>query len=216
MRTLMLALSLFVASSFIAGGCGSSGDDSGNGSGRSARASGKAKVKQTGKLYEAARQNDVDEIEKLLAEGYDVDSPGRDGRTALWIASYEGYAKTATMLVEKGADPAATDDKQNRTPLMYAADRRMNDLLKKMLASKPNVNTQDRNGMTAAHMAANKRDVEAVRLLQAAGADLKLEDERGRTADDILAITVGRRLSESPKTTPVVVPPPPASTNPLQ
>ena len=215
MRKTMVAL--VVASMFVAGGCGSSGSsDSGDGDGRSARREGratdKAKVRQTSQLYEAARRNNVEKIEELLAEGYDVDSPGREGRTALWIASYEGYVKTAEKLLDAGADPSVQDTDQQRTALMYAADKRYNNLLKKMLEKKPNVNAQDRRGMTAAHMAANKRDVEAVRMLKAAGADLSITDERGRSVDDLLLATTGKTLSDSPRTT---VPPPPASTNPL-
>jgi ankyrin repeat protein len=191
MRKWMFGISVILAVAVVMPGCGSSGGDDS----RDGRSAGDLKGKQSSALYEAARHNNIEKIEELLSEGYDVNSRGRGGRTALWIASYEGYLRAAMLLLDEGADPTIADDRNKRTPLMYAADKRYNELLKKMLATKPDVNAQDVRGMTAAHMAANKRDVEAVRWLKAAGADLSLQDERGRTVDDILQIMVGQPVA---------------------
>ncbi len=99
MRIFTIVLGLVLAASFV-GGCGSSNDEP-----RSGKEGKRVKVKQTSGLYEAARRNNVEQIEELLGEGYDIDSKGKDGRTALWVACYEGYVRYGDDARRKGCRP---------------------------------------------------------------------------------------------------------------
>ncbi|SEG63887.1 Ankyrin repeat-containing protein [Nonomuraea solani] len=55
-------------------------------------------------LHDAAGRGSLDEIVELAASVKDVDAEA-EGRTALWVAVYEGHHDVARALVEAGADP---------------------------------------------------------------------------------------------------------------
>jgi ankyrin repeat protein len=168
MRKNVLSIGLLVGTMLLAG-CGGKGGASGG--------SGSA-------IYDAAARGDDAAIREAVAAGTDVDAPGRADRTGLFIAVYNKNVRTAQTLLDLGADPVAAD-KNGKTPLMYAASRGYNDLLKSMLAKRPNVNAQDKGGYTAAHHAGTMGNTEGLNLLKAAGADMTLRDKVGRTADEL-------------------------------
>lgn len=55
------------------------------------------------KLHRAAGNGQVKQVEQLLAEGAEVDRL-LDGKTPLWYAVQRGQPRTASLLLEKGAD----------------------------------------------------------------------------------------------------------------
>ncbi|MEO1617137.1 MAG: ankyrin repeat domain-containing protein [Planctomycetota bacterium] len=56
-------------------------------------------------LMQAARSNDIGKLEKLIADGADVDETSRFGWTPLMFAALKGHKKAVSMLLETGADP---------------------------------------------------------------------------------------------------------------
>lgn len=60
------------------------------------------------------------DVEKLLANGQDVDSPDKSGMTALHTAGFLGHIETVKVLIAHGANVNAMDDR-GQTPLHLAA-----------------------------------------------------------------------------------------------
>lgn len=60
-------------------------------------------------LRAAARKGQTKEVASLLSRGVPIDSPDRDGRTALMLAAQRGRAETVKLLLGKGAKADARD-----------------------------------------------------------------------------------------------------------
>ncbi|MHC5796418.1 ankyrin repeat domain-containing protein [Lacisediminihabitans sp. FW035] len=69
----------------------------------------------------AAEQHGIDALERLLARGYDVSTPGQYGTTALHEAAARGDTSMARWLVAHGADLGAEDDRFGSTPSGWAS-----------------------------------------------------------------------------------------------
>ena len=61
-------------------------------------------------LIRAIRDEDTEELKRLLDEGADVNRKYKDGWTALMQASAIGSPEMVTMLLDKGADVNAKND----------------------------------------------------------------------------------------------------------
>ena len=70
---------------------------------------------------DAVRTGDLPAIEKALASGVAVDTPFRYNRTALSFAADRGNVDVVRLLLEKGANPEATDTFYNQTALAWAS-----------------------------------------------------------------------------------------------
>ena len=79
------------------------------------------------RLWAAAREGDLAEIERLGALGADANAPDEEqfGRTALHLSAYHGRAAAAEALVTRlGARLGAASAPLRWTPLHYAAQAR--------------------------------------------------------------------------------------------
>jgi ankyrin repeat protein len=56
------------------------------------------------KLFDAARNGNNSETERLLKKGANANARNGAGETALMIAAFQGHTKTCAILLEKGAD----------------------------------------------------------------------------------------------------------------
>ena len=74
-------------------------------------------------LYEAVQGNNLEEFDKFLidCEKLDIDTKLEDGRTALMIASDEGYIEMAELLIQSGASVSAIDNNE-KTALTFAIE----------------------------------------------------------------------------------------------
>lgn len=82
-------------------------------------------------VYRAVMRGDVNEVERLLAEGYDYNRPDRHRITPLHIACRDGRVEIVRLLLTHGADPNVVTTNR-KTPLMMAcmnAHREIVDLL---------------------------------------------------------------------------------------
>lgn len=60
-------------------------------------------------LRAAARKGNTQQVESLLQRGVPIDSPDKDGRTALMLAAQRGRTATVKLLLDRGANPNARD-----------------------------------------------------------------------------------------------------------
>lgn len=153
-------------------------------------------------LVEAAGvSEDTSVVRSLLDMGASVDGKGRNGQTALIVASRCGLYDMVKLLLSKGADVNATD-KDGATPLMNAAKDLSADCVKvvQLLISKgANVNMSDKNGQTALNQAVFYDPHEnMVKALLDNGADVNKRDKYGFSPLD-LAIRYAELHKEAPE-----------------
>ncbi|KAI7206068.1 hypothetical protein KC343_g6195 [Hortaea werneckii] len=142
-------------------------------------------------LLHALRHGSSASVILLLNYCSDVNTKGKDGKTALHLACTKGSTVPVKLLLEAGADvetPAMSLDTHGMTPLMFAAADRRLDVVKLLLTHKANVNSLDVLGRTALHHACDHTekqswpDAQLVRALLAAGAEVDRQDVSGQTA----------------------------------
>ncbi|KAH7110762.1 ankyrin repeat-containing domain protein [Dactylonectria macrodidyma] len=117
------------------------------------------------------------------------------GSSALIWAAYHGRIETAQKLLDKGADanvqvcptigyttysdlsykPAETTY-EGRTPLLWAAEKGHEALVKLLLQSGAGVKMEDQNEQTALQLAVDARQRAVARMLVANGADMNARD----------------------------------------
>ena len=83
---------------------------------RGREASGKGAVME---LFAAARDGNVSEVRRLVAEGADVNVQGPEGLRPLHFAAQEGHVEVLTTLVQLGAD-VNVQSNDGRRPLHSA------------------------------------------------------------------------------------------------
>ena len=74
---------------------------------------------QAGPIHDAAKAGDAQQVERLIAEGVDVDEKDIADKTALLWAADAGQMDVVQVLVAKGANVNARDF-SDWTPLMFA------------------------------------------------------------------------------------------------
>ena len=75
-----------------------------------------------GRLVEAARRGDAEEVADLLAAGADVHARAAGGATALVAAAYGNRLGVARLLVDRGADVNAKDDTEQSAYLIATSE----------------------------------------------------------------------------------------------
>src|SRR5947209_4042599 len=153
----------------------------------------------------------VEELERLLDGGWDVEAPGWMGETPLHSAANRGLPEIALVLIRKGANvnarrPERLDtplhfasnaevagvliehgaeieglDWSGRTPLHWAAQSGLVDVAGLLIRSGAGVDPQAKDGATPLHWAAREGHHEVVRLLLAHGAKPDVKDHEGCT-----------------------------------
>ncbi len=153
-------------------------------------------------FLEAAYEGRTKLVETLLARGMDVNASIRrdrvlelrhykqglfeDERTALMLASRQGHAGVANLLLSSGAEVNARSD-GGATALLYASSNAHPEVVRVLLDRGADVNAQDESGQSAL-MEVFHRDndsekiIEIVTMLLAAGANLNLMNDHYETA----------------------------------
>ncbi|MBN1808454.1 MAG: ankyrin repeat domain-containing protein [Planctomycetes bacterium] len=145
-------------------------------------------------LHEAVRTNDLQEIERLLDKGGDIEIRGGEERyTPLVWAAHLSRTEAADLLIRQGADVTATDRSRHSgvgygagprrrwTALEYAVSQNNNALAGILLKHGADVNHRAGGGWTPLFNAVYNRNVGMVRLLLEHGADAAARDENHNT-----------------------------------
>ncbi|WP_310410320.1 ankyrin repeat domain-containing protein [Chamaesiphon sp. OTE_8_metabat_110] len=143
------------------------------------------------KFIEMATIGNVDEVNRAIEIGVEIDEIGAKGHTALMAAAYYGHRSLVDSLLAAGADPNLLSDDDGlatgMTALMLAAGSffasNRQHIAKLLIAGGADVNQRGAGGKTAIFHAAlaGSGYTDCVEVLIAAGANLDVQDDRGHT-----------------------------------
>lgn len=147
------------------------------------------------RLEQYVKRGLIPEVRELVAGGgVSIATLTASGRTLPVEAVRMRYPEMVELLLELGADPEQRC-KDGNTLLQATTSWNywdINQLRKRLIARRLNLNTADNSGLTALMKAARHgEDWEGLHQLVEAGADLSARDKKGRTALD-LALQSGR------------------------
>jgi ankyrin repeat protein len=152
----------------------------------------------TAKFFAAAESGNVEEVDRLLDAGADVDARDSQGETLLFYAVFSGSKETVESLIAHGADTNATD-REGLTPLHAAAYLSRREIVDLLIRKGAKVNARSKDGATPVHRAIERfagarsghraltSEAESasmmivVKLLLAGGADVNAADASGVT-----------------------------------
>ena len=133
-------------------------------------------------LFDAARLGRVDVLPALLIAGADIEARDPQGYTPLILASYNGQAKAADLLLAQGASPDAPDAARGNTALMGVAFKGYGAIADRLLDAGADPHRTNKAGQTALMMAAMFGHDGIVERLLDAGADPLAVDMAGNSA----------------------------------
>ena len=132
------------------------------------------------KLWWAARHGQLEEVERLLAEGENPNQPDLDGEGPLHAAARWGQIGIVEVLISHGADIGAKA-LYGMTPLQVSVDRSQLGTVRALLAHDADPNALDLFGRTPLHDAVSRGNGELVGLLLQHRADPGAADDNGTT-----------------------------------
>src|SRR6185503_20457349 len=119
---------------------------------------------------DATRQNNLEKVLLLLANGTDINAKDQYGQTALMNAAHRGQVELVRLLLEKGAD-LNTTAKYNLSALMLSLIAGHPDVARLLIEAGADVNLRSNmNFYGALHLAENAGYSEIVALLKHKGA----------------------------------------------
>ena len=165
-------------------------------------------------FFLAAETNDAPTLERLLKRGFDVNTPGPKGQSALLTAIRQNASQAALVLAkwpETKVDIRTADDetalmlaafhnllpvaqvlvqreadvnKPGWTPLHYAATKANVPMMRLLLENHAYIDAPSPNGTTPLMMAAHYGSALATKMLLEEGADPRLKNHLGLSAID--------------------------------
>ena len=129
-------------------------------------------------LYLASQRGDIEQIERHIKWGSDINALNKDGYAPLHVAAQKGRIAIARLLLKHGADNNL-QSASGHTPAYYAILAGRTRLADLLLQRGADINASTLL-LEAAHQDIPDRD--AIVYLAAHGADLEARDEQGDTA----------------------------------
>jgi hypothetical protein len=134
------------------------------------------------KLYQTTERGLIDDVKRLLEQGYDPDEKNRLGWTPFLLSVANGDSELVGTFLEYGAD-VNVKNSLGRTGIHFVCKYGFLEIGRKLIAADANVNLKDtgHNGIPL-HMASQNGFAELVSLLLDNGADVDAKDFYGKTA----------------------------------
>lgn len=120
-------------------------------------------------------------VNRLLAQGADINGRDPKGFTPLMIAAWHGKKETVALMLTAGAEIGARS-LTGTTALMLAADSGHEEVVKMLLSAGALADVGDANGWTALMMAARQNHSGVVRALVDHGLDINAQNVDGSSA----------------------------------
>lgn len=136
----------------------------------------KGKLRSHSLLHIAVAKSNIDEIEKQIKNGIDINLLAGDGLATLHWSIADESTESMKKLLELGADPNIRTI-QGATPLMNAVQSNKVNHVILLLQSGALINAKDYRGFTALHRAAEMGHLEILKILLSKGADKNIEAE---------------------------------------
>lgn len=132
---------------------------------------GTGKINSKDTIWNAAKKNDVKNIQKFLDDGVDVDVKNTDfcDETPLHYACVHNRFEAAMLLLENGAAVNVKSSLDQRTPLHYAAKNGNFELCEALLARGADPEAKDSHNCTPYMLAHGEGHMEVTKLLVSAG-----------------------------------------------
>lgn len=137
---------------------------------------------RTHSLHQAAASGDLSLVQNKLSEDVNVDQRDAAGRTALMVAAENGRLQIVNLLLSKGADLNAHDNRFGSTAVMLAAYSGHEDIVEILIHNGADVNAARSDGVTALMLASMQGNLGIVRAFLRQGARVNATDYEGRTA----------------------------------
>ena len=132
-------------------------------------------------LHEAAKSGEVEEAERLIQAGADLEALDEDGETPLTAAALEGQTAAVKLLVARGADIKG-QNKGGFTALQAAAYTGHIRIVEFVIDRGVEIDDQDNKAkITPLHAAAEQDYLDIVKLLIERGARIDLKELNGWT-----------------------------------
>lgn len=140
----------------------------------------KATKQNVMRILSCVYNNDKITLDKLLAEGIDINISDADGRTALFYATSEGNHEYVKLLLEKGANVYCKDN-SGYTPLHFASQNFYVAIAKILIEYGAVIDALDVNGNSPLSDAVfySEGRGELINLLLSLGADRDLKNNYG-------------------------------------
>ncbi|WP_422135591.1 MULTISPECIES: ankyrin repeat domain-containing protein [unclassified Endozoicomonas] len=124
-------------------------------------------------FYDACYDGDLDQLERSLADGVNVNAVMVKGLTALMVASIRGHTDVVERLINAGANPNAARTLDGTSPLFLAALKGNADCLEILINAGADLNAaRTLDGATPLFIAAWKGNTDCVEILIHVGVDL--------------------------------------------
>jgi len=132
-------------------------------------------------LVDAVEYEDIKLIKQLVANKYNVNTPGRFGSTALMRAVYHQHEGIAELLLKSGAN-VNIQDIAGTTALHVASRQGYTQLVKLLIDKGAIIDVVDHEGFTPLMRAVSAGRSEVVKLLLAHNADQRMLNNFGQSA----------------------------------
>ncbi len=145
--------------------------------------------------FQAAKTNDVQTLEKMIEEGFDIETRDSAGRTAAHHAAMRENIEALIALKRLGADLEARDTILQSTPGHYGAFSEK--VLRTLKRLNVNLDLKNIDGEAPVHWTARIGTSEALQALEELKVDLEATDNAGRTVAHWTAIAGHPKILEN-------------------
>jgi ankyrin repeat protein len=146
-------------------------------------------------LREAAIENNLPEVSRLLSVGADVNATNSRKMTPLHKACYNGHVQVVVELLEHGADIEAKDNTRF-TPLHWACYYGHVTVVNELRSRRANIEAKTNGGSTPLHLVSCIGHVAIVQALLSGGANILAVNNEGNPS---IHAAVNRRRSAAAK-----------------